>query len=354
MTLGVWWSMLRRYGFRIAPSRLWLVLSVTWVTLCNSVLALICRGVFRKQRQQTRANPDLLVLVGHARSGTTLLHELVVTDARWGFADTYQCFVPSHWLLSRSWVVPWMKYMVPANRPSDGMKLGMELPQEDEFALLNGGAPSPYEYIGFPQESNVPRLSVDLAKVDPGLRLLWQDTFADFLRDLAIRDSRPLVLKSPVHMGRIGMIRERFPRARFVHIRRNPYHVVGSMMGMTRSLYQSQALQELPTDFLEGILEFYHELFGILEKEQTLLEPGQFHELSYEDLVADPVGELERMYQALGLTGFDRDNPNLRRRVEEMRKFQAPKRQAVAVGDLNRMEASLHDRVRRWGYSRPL
>jgi len=353
MTGGVWWAMLRRHGFRVAPSRLWLVLSVTWVAILNSLLAFLCCTLFRKKRQQCQVDPDLLVLVGHARSGTTLLHELVVTDPRWGFADTYQCFVPSHWLLSRTWVVKWLKYLVPPSRPYDGMQLGLELPQEDEFAIMNLGAPSPYEFIAFPQESDLPWVSVDLGGQDGELRRLWLDAFEGFLRDLAVEDPRPKALKSPLHMARIGMIRERFPRARFVHIRRNPYHVVGSMMGMTRRLYETQALQKVPDHLLEGILEFYHELFGIFERERTRLEPGRFHELSYEDLVADPVGELERMYAALGLEGFDPQNPALTRRLEEMRKFRPPRRAPLSADDLDRMEPSLQDRARQWGYARP-
>jgi omega-hydroxy-beta-dihydromenaquinone-9 sulfotransferase len=353
MTAGVWWSLLQRHGFRIAPSRLWLVLSVTWVTLVNSVLALGCRAVFRGRRKRARANPDPLVLVGHARSGTTLLHELVVTDPRWGFADTYQCFVPSHWILSRNWVVPWMKHLVPADRPSDGMKLGFELPQEDEFALMNLGAPSPYEYLAFPAVTDTPWVSVEWGPGDSGLRRLWQDTFAGFLRDLALADPRPVVLKSPLHMARIGMILERFPNARFVHIRRNPCRVMESMLAMAHSLYQTQGLQIVPDNILESNLAFYHELNHRFESGRVLLGPGRLHEMTYEGLVADPVAELGRMYAALELEGFDPHRPALVNRVEEMRKFRPRARPGISDADRQRIHQSVREQARRWGYSQP-
>ena len=54
-----------------------------------------------------------------------------------------------------------------------------------------------------------------------------------FLAKLSTDYNRPLVLKSPPHTGRIRLLLELFPDARFVHIRRDPYTVFRS----TRHMY---------------------------------------------------------------------------------------------------------------------
>lgn len=353
MTFGVWWALLRRHGFRISPSRIGLAVSVTLLSPGNSLLAGYTRWRCRERLRKAEPHPEPLILMGHPRSGTTLLHELLVTDPRWGYADTYQCFAPSHWLLTRSLVAGWLGRLLPAERPEDGMKVGLDLPQEDEFALLNLGAPSTYEWLAFPGDPPNPWVEMDLDQAGPSLRTLWQDTFVEFLRGLASADPRPPVLKSPLHLTRIGPILERFPRARFVHIRRNPYHAIPSMVGLTRKLYQTQGLQPPSGPMLEEALQYYREMFALFDREASRPGPGRFHELSYEDLVADPVGEMQRLYAALGLEGVDPESPALRRRLEEMRAFRPVERPLPPAADLDRMEACFGERARKWGYTRP-
>lgn len=354
MTLGVWLALLRRHGFRISPSRLWLVVLVTLFSLFNSLLAACTQWYCWFRLRKARPHPQPVILVGHHRSGTTLLHELMVTDARWGYPDTYQCFAPSHALLTRRHLIGWLEWLLPRQRPEDGMKVGLRLPQEDEFALMNLGAPSPYEEMGFPLDPESPWQALDLDKGDPALRKLWQDTFEKFLRSLAAADSRPPVIKSPLHMARIGLILERIPGARFVHIRRNPYQVIPSWISMSRGLQESQGLGRMGDKGLERHLQNYHEVFELFERHLPKLGPGRFHELTYEDLVADPKRELGRLYAALGIEGFDPETPALRRRLEEMREFKPVQRRIPAPADLDRMEAAFGDRARKWGYQRPV
>ena len=44
---------------------------------------------------------------------------------------------------------------------------------------------------------------------------------------------------------------------------------------------------------------------------KKLIPAGNFHEVRYEDLVARPVEELQKMYQTLGMGGFDAYRPRL-------------------------------------------
>ena len=89
-------------------------------------------------------------IIGHWRTGTTLLHELLILDERHTFPNTYDCLVPNHFLLTESFFLRWMRFLMPAHRPMDNMAAGWDRPQEDEFALCMLGQPSPYLTIAFP------------------------------------------------------------------------------------------------------------------------------------------------------------------------------------------------------------
>jgi omega-hydroxy-beta-dihydromenaquinone-9 sulfotransferase len=353
MTFGVWWALLKRHGFRVERFGVGLALSVSILSLFNTILAFygaLTRGYWIRR---ARPHQQPWIIVGHNRSGTTLLHELMATDSRWTYPDTYQCFCPSHWLVSRFYAKRILSVFLPPKRPGDGMSVGFDRPQEDEFALINLGACSPYESMAYPKDEPLPEMNPDLEAAGGQRREDWKNKFTGFLRDLSVRDSRPPLLKNPLHMARVSAILECFPQAVFVHIRRNPYEVIESMLRFTREIHAALAFQKDPEDLLERILESYAALFGLWERDRGLLPGGQHFELSYEDLVADPVGELERMYAALGLEGFDRQNPALIRRVEEMRRFQLPRKRTLSASDRDRIHRSVHVQALRWGYSQP-
>jgi hypothetical protein len=47
-----------------------------------------------------------------------------------------------------------------------------------------------------------------------------------------------------------------------------------------------------------------------------LIPPGHFCEVRYEDLVADPIGQMQRVYEELALDGFEEARPALTRHME--------------------------------------
>ena len=117
--------------------------------LINSLLWLLEVALYGRKINRTKLAQDPIFVIGHWRSGTTLLHELLVRDPRHTYPDTYACFAPNHFLIS-SWVIkPCLKFLLPSRRPTDNMAAGWDHPQEDEFALCNMGVPSPYLTIAF-------------------------------------------------------------------------------------------------------------------------------------------------------------------------------------------------------------
>ena len=82
--------------------------------------------------------------LGHWRTGTTYLHELLIRDPRHSYPTTYQCLAPGHFLISEAWLPKVFFFFVPSRRPMDNMPAGWDRPQEDEFGLCLLGAPSPW------------------------------------------------------------------------------------------------------------------------------------------------------------------------------------------------------------------
>ena len=52
-------------------------------------------------------------------------------------------------------------------------------------------------------------------------------------------------------------------------------------------------------------------MYETFERQRELIKPSRFCEVRYEDLVDDPVGQMQTIYQSLDLQDFDRVRPVL-------------------------------------------
>jgi hypothetical protein len=233
----------------------------------------------------------------------------------------------------------------------DNMPAGWDRPQEDEFALCMLGEPSPYLTIAFPNHPPQDQAAFDLECLPKAALNSWKRTFLRFLGRLSFRDSRRLVLKSPTHSCRIPVLLELFPDARFVHIVRDPYAVFPSTVNLWKILYETHGLQKPKYDGLEEyVFSTYTHLYRRIEATKRLIPDGQFHELRYEDLLADPQGELARMYEALELGDFEIARPHVEKYLEEQAGYQTNRYKPLSPA----LEAEVSNRWReviaRYGY----
>jgi hypothetical protein len=261
-------------------------------------------------------------VLGHWRTGTTLLHELLACDPRLAAPTTYDCFAPHHFLLTRGWLPRLLGRFTPARRPMDNMATGWLKPQEDEFALCNLGIPSPYETMAFPNDPPAHPEYLDLKSLDDARRSEWKATLKSFLQRVTLGDPRRIVLKSPPHTARVATLLEMFPDARFIHIVRDPYEVYASTDRLWRSLHHVQGLQVPRHEGLEEyIFDSLERMYAAFEQDRHLLPPRQLYEVRYEDLVQNPVEQLRAIYDHLQLGGFDDVLPKLEQYQQETRNY---------------------------------
>jgi hypothetical protein len=324
MPLGVWLGMVAQARGRIWPSKLGLAATISAAAAFNSLAEPLSEARFRRRLHRPPETPPPLFIVGHWRSGTTLLHELLMLDSRFCCPSTYQCFAPGHFLLTESVLTRALAWMVPAKRPMDNVAAGWSRPQEDEFALANMGAPSPYRRMAFPATSSAEPVALDVARLPSEELGRWQEAMRRFLGRLAVRDPRRPVLKSPPHTARLGILAEMFPGARFLHVVRDPFVVFPSTVRLWRSLDEVQGLQVDRGERLESyVFACFDEMYAAFERDRAHLPAGSLHEVRYEDLVADPVGQLATAYEQLGLEQFAAVQPALEAhaRSRQMRQY---------------------------------
>lgn len=322
LTISAWWRLLRAEGMHIALSKMPMAAVTTAMTAGNSLLGLLQSALFNRRIRAAVIQPNPIFILGHWRTGTTHLHNLLALDERWSFPTTFECGAPHHCLLTDRLYPRVFAWLLPAKRVMDDMELGFGLPQEDEFALVALGAPSPYWAFGFPQDT-VGRRFLTLADVSDQDRICWERTFRKFLHLVSFRHpGKPLILKSPPHTARLAVLVRMFPQARFLHIVREPVSVFASTVRLWREVRAVNALAPWNEQQLERrVLETLPEMYQDFERVRATLPPGRFHQVRYEELVRDPLSSLGGCYRELRLGDFSPVHARVERYLAGLRDY---------------------------------
>lgn len=324
MRIGGLLRLLTRNRWAIAVIRIPMVCLLFFITPFNDLLYYWQQIRFGRRIRESKLKASPMFVVGHWRSGTTLLHELLSLDERWASPNTYQCFAPWHFLVSEWWMIHFGNFLMPEKRPMDNMKAGWLLPQEDEFAMMNLGCDSPYLRMAFPKRGPVFQELLDTSSVSNQQWQPFAEKFHWFLKTLTVKYSKPLILKSPTHTGRIGRFHDMFPESVFIHISRDPRKLFPSTVRLWESLDTVQGLQmPVSEDQYEAlVLDSFKRMYEGYFAHRDRIPTEQLIEIRYEDLVANPVEQLEQLYQRLGWDGFDKMRPKLESRMQQDKDYQ--------------------------------
>ncbi len=299
-----------------------MALIIAILSFINFIFWALQEIFFGRRIRSTAITEEPIFVIGHWRSGTTLLHELLVLDSRHTYADTYACFAANHFIASAWFFRPWLKYLLPARRPMDNMPAGWNHPQEDEFALCNMGVRSPYLTIVFPNRPPQDQRYLELAGLSLKELHFWKSKFRWFLQCITLRHPKRIVLKSPPHTCRVKVLLEMFPRAKFVHIVRDPYVIFPSTVNLWKRLYRDEGLQ-MPTyeGLEEHVFRTFERMYEVFERDRELLAAGQFSEVRYEDLTKNPLEQMHRIYEDLQLGDFEQVRPALEHYLADQKDY---------------------------------
>jgi omega-hydroxy-beta-dihydromenaquinone-9 sulfotransferase len=292
------------------------------MSISNTGLGLIERLLYSRRIERYQLSQPPVFIIGHWRSGTTLLHGLLSRDPQFICPNLYQVLSPHHFLLTESVVTRLTEWMLPKTRPMDNIRVTWDAPQEDEMALCTLTLLSPYLMLAFQGQPSLYQHFWDMRQVSPRQLALWKTAFMRFLKKLTLKNNKTLLLKSPTHTFRIPLLLEMFPGAKFINIVRNPYAVYSSSIHLRKKLFEANGLGKPNFQGLENeVLQVYTELFKRYEIDRHLLSDSQLCEMKFEDLEQDPIGELRKVYEQLNLSGFDALETDISSQLDSLRKY---------------------------------
>lgn len=279
---------------------------------------------YRKRLKDLPVNMEPVFILGHWRSGTTFVHNVLALDKHFGYTTTYQTVFPHLMLWGQPFFKKTMAWLMPDKRPTDNMELNVDLPQEEEFALSNM---MPYTYYNFwflPQNMmEYCDQYLTFRKANPEELRCFQDTFLKLIKvSLWNTQGTQFLSKNPPHTGRVKEILEIFPNAKFIYLMRNPYTVFESTRSFFTNTIQPLKLQDISNEQLEAnILETYKRLYEKYEEDKKLIPAGHLIEIKFEDFEKNALEMTQKIYETLSIPGFEEAQADIKRYLDKKKGY---------------------------------
>jgi len=283
----------------------------TFHAICFFLDGLLFPGLWKTQIRTP------VFLVGHARSGTTLVHRLMSRDAgRFSSFRLYELYFPS--LLQKKAirlfadldrrflggavekrVRAWEAKRYGAMR--DVHKMGLTEPEEDDIVFYYSCA-SGFWITKMPYMGDLDFYYVDRRSERKRRRLMrfYRDCIR---RQLYLNGGDKIHLsKNPVFAGRIESLIEAFPDARIVVTMRNPYETIPSLLKLMRIGWRRLDWDAARVDRCLRVLADQSFDTYLYPLEVLARHPETPHAVvDYRDVVADPAATIEQVYGQLSL-----------------------------------------------------
>lgn len=277
--------------------------------------------VRQRVEAQALAAPPVFI-IGHWRSGTTHLHQLLSQDPQFGFVTLMQAAFPHDFLTAVGG--PILAALLPPTRLVDTTRVTIESPWEEEMAMACFSPLSFFHAFFFPRHGRrIYRESVHFDGVAPSRVEAWWRDYRYFLKKVqSAQPGRRLLIKNPANSARVAALRTAFPGAKFIHLHRHPEEVYASTLRLHRTGQEVWALQSGdPTRLPATVLANQVDLMTACFAQTRDVPPDELIEVRLTDLEANPLETVRAIYVQLQLPGFEAASARFSAYLDELPKL---------------------------------
>ncbi len=335
----------------VSRFRIWDALKITFFSVLSTPFQILDRIVFWYKTRSITVNDEPLFIIGHWRSGTTYLHYLLAKDESFGFLSVYQAFIPNITTIGGKLFKKIFTPLVPHKRPQDNIEVSIDIPAEEENAISTYALESASHSFWFPKNEKYFNKYALFNDVTAEERSSWQKAYKRMMTKISlVHPGKKVLMKNPHNTGRVKELLRMYPKAKFIHIYRNPLSVIPSTYLMYNKVVTTQFLQEFSEQELhDKIFYYYKSSMSKLLVEKELIPQENLYDLRFEDFEKDPLSQLEAIYEKFGYDTFPSALPHMRDYVNAKKNYKKNNHKESPI-DKNRIYEECEFAFRALGY----
>lgn len=348
-----WIRLVRRNG-GIDRQYLDKALFISMTSICTAPVRFLFKLKYHEKINKSTLNHPPVFIIGHWRSGTTYLHELLSKDPQFCYVSLWNTLLPDSGFILEP-IKEFLSRFLPSERPMDAIKVDMDGPYEDEAALAVLYPWSFFHCLHFPRNAEEQYLkSIHFQGLSVEEKEEWKSAYLHFIKMVMFANKgKQLLSKNPPNTARIATLLELFPDAKFIHIYRSPYLVYLSTKKMRKNVLDKLALQNASQEDIEQqVVHNYIRLMTSYFDQKSLIKKDNLVEIKYEDLISDPLGQVKHIYTALKLKGFSAAEPEMRTYLNKQAEYKTNV-YAIDKKIIHHVDEHWKFAIERWKYTPP-
>ncbi len=293
----------------------------------SSVFTAPARVLFKIKYDSKINNTEItyppVIIIGHWRSGTSYLHELLSQDQQFCYVTLWNTLLPDSYMILEP-IKNFLSNFLPKTRPMDEIKVDIDGPYEEEAAIAVFSPWSFFHCLHFARNAEEQYLkSIHFNDLTNKEKDQWKNNYLKFMKTVTYSNNgKRLLLKNPANTARIKTLLELFPEANFIHIYRNPYKVYLSTIKMRNRALDKLALQSASKkDIEKQVIENYKRLMKSYFKQKNKIPKNKLVDIRYEDLVSDPIKQIRKIYSKLKIPGLKNALPEMQKYLEKQKDY---------------------------------
>jgi hypothetical protein len=327
---------------------------ITLASIGTIPARILFRIKYSSKINKTKISQPPVFIIGHWRSGTTYIHELLSQDPQFCYVSLWNTLLPDSFLILEP-IKKFLSRFLPSERPMDAIKVDMDGPYEDEAALAVLYPWSFFHCLHFPRNAEEQYLkSIHFQGLSSEEKNQWKTTYLKFIKTVTLANQgKRFLSKNPPNTARITALLELFPEAKFIHIYRSPYKVYLSTKKMRKNVLDKLALQNASEEELEQqVIKNYIRLMKSYFEQKEQIKKDKLVEIKYEDLTSNPIEQVKKIYSTLDLPGFEDALPQMEKYLENQSKY---KTNVYTIDDkiVNHVNKNWKFTIELWGYTPP-
>ncbi|SDB27670.1 sulfotransferase family protein [Eubacterium oxidoreducens] len=299
---------------------------ITFVSAMLAIPAGLERLLFDGRIRRTKITKDPLYVIGHWRTGTTFLQNLLSKDKQFGWFDPMKTVSFNNCILLKDVLPKVEKILLKDARPMDNLDYTIDLPMEEVFAQATISTQAISHMLVFPDKGKGVKYieTAFIDEQDEKKQKEWTKAYDYILKKATyLEHGKQLMLKSPENTCRIRKLKKCYPGAKFINIYRNPYVVARSTKNMFLKEMNLLSLSEPPSEeFIEDtIVELMARIYRKAFRDLSMMNEADYIEIRYEDFVKNPMPYMRKIYEHLGLGGFDDAKDSFQKYLDDMQDY---------------------------------
>jgi len=262
--------------------------------------------IFNNKINNHEITQDPIFIIGHWRSGTSHLQKLLRQDKNNTSIGIFSSIFSSSFILTSTIIKPLVQKVCDVLEVEYSIQrtpLDLDYPGELDTGLCF--LPNEHSYTwGHMFPAHFKKYMDDCVFNDDSILMSkWLDDYDYLIKKVSYYSKgKRVIVKSPGDTGRIKYLQQRYPRARFVYIHREPLEVYHSNVFLWTKLRDQFCLQSLTDEQIhKNIVQTYPKLINRYIEQREQIKKGFLVEITFKQLIEEPLKTIEKTYSTLDL-----------------------------------------------------